>query len=305
MSETHEPKEVKYLTAFPLQGSTFIHTGYIYKLCSKDDCYTFRNFADSLDKFVLRHSKKNNMIIWDKAIPNMTLHVVKAYAVFRNTPETRGAITPRLLYDMLQDSVYRQQWDQSWLEAFRVVRMNESNDIGYYAAKSPVPLMKNRDFVNQRTWHDAGRGEYIIFNTSVPHNSVPPNYQKAVNRNKYGSCIRAFSYTSGYFIQPYVDPATGKEDGTALIFITQSDPAGWVPQTLTNLIASKYAPNMINNVQHALVKFCTWLPEQIEKNKYVKDWDTPQEWWISEEAERANPTRSLTAEFVQNHWKAH
>lgn len=201
------------------------------------------------------------------------MHVIKAFAVFRTSTSKGGKITPSLLYDMLQDSIFRETWDQYRREAFRIVRLDDKNDIGYYAAYSPVPLVKNRDFVNQRAWHDAGNGgEYVIFNTSVPHDAVPRKYQKEVNHNKYGSFIRAKSKLSGYFIQQWHDPVSGAEDGACITFITQADPGGWIPAALTNYIASKFAPNTASLVANALVTFQTWLPAQLASGKYIKDW---------------------------------
>lgn len=279
-----EPQLIIYQAPFPLTGKKHTEGRHTYTLADKADCYTFRNFADSLDGFSLQYNKKNEVMVWSKKVHGEPMHIIKVFGVFAKTKENpNGGATPAELYDMLQDAIFREEWDNFRQEAFRIVKMDEKNDIGYYAAKSPMSMVASRDFVNQRMWHDAGRGEYVIFNTSVQHDRAPPTYQKDTHHNKYGSYVRAVSKVTGYLIRPWVNKESGEAEGSCLTYVTQSDPCGWIPPTLTNYIATKFAPNTIRNVTEAIPKFRVWFKAQMESGKYEKDWQAEPEWWTTED----------------------
>lgn len=291
------PTPVKYATPFSFHGSEHAEAGRIYRLAEKPDFLAFRTFADSLDGFSMRYNK-DEIITWDKKISGEPMHVIKVFGVIHD-------VAPRELYDMLQDAIFREEWDAFRQEAFRITKMNATTDIGYYAGKSPVKLVANRDFVNQRQWYDTGKEEYIIFNTSVPHADITKDYQKVARKGKNGTYVRAISKLTGYLIQPWVNETTGERDGCCLTYITQSDPCGWLPTALTNYVTGKFAPKTITNVRDALVKFKVWFPEQLASGKYEKDWDvdvTP-EWWQDDAAEAAHPTPNCTVEFAQKTWR--
>ncbi len=78
-------------------------------------------------------------------------------------------VSAKQVYDFLQDSEYRSQWDDRMIEGFEVCYITPFSDIGYYSAKSPKPF-KNRDFVTQRCWLDYGdEFDKVVFNHSVNH----------------------------------------------------------------------------------------------------------------------------------------
>lgn len=301
---SHGPEVVQYRTPFAFTGETHEEAGRIYRLPNKADCFAFRTFADSLEGFTLRHSRPYEVMVWDRKLPNEPMHVIKVFGIFRKTKENpAGGCTPRELYDMLQDPIFREEWDDYRQEAFRIVSLSPSTDIGYYAAKSPMPLVANRDFVNQRMWHEAGRDEYVIFNTSVPHSAVPPSYQKDVHKNKHGVFVRAISKLTGYLIRPWTNPESGEVEGTSLTYITQTDPCGWIPTTLTNYIATKFAPNTIRNVDKAIPLFRTWFKKQLEAGTYNKDWDLTPEWWVKEGDGMGAVVKNETIDFAAEKWK--
>ncbi|CAJ1018619.1 START domain containing protein, putative [Leishmania lindenbergi] len=294
-------KMVQYMTPFKFSGETREVAGHIYRFPNKADFYAFRSFADSLDGFTLRYNQPNEVLVWEKKLPNEPMHIIKVFGIFVNTKENpNGGATTKELYDLLHDSVFREKWDEYRQEAFRIVSLSANTDIGYYAAKSPMPLLANRDFVNQRMWHEAGRDEYVIFNTSVPHSQVPSTYQRDVHHNKYGQYIRAISKLTGYLICPWRNPASGEVEGASLTYITQTDPGGWIPASLTNFIATKFAPNTMRNVAQALPKFRTWFKEQLEAGTYTKDWDLPQEWWTEDGSTEV--VKNETIEFAIQKW---
>ncbi|CAG9570237.1 conserved hypothetical protein [Leishmania major strain Friedlin] len=295
------PEVVEYMTPFSFSGETQEAAGRIYRLPSRADFYTFRTFADSLDGFALRYNRANEVMVWEKKLSNEPMHVIKVFGIFVKTKDNpSGGATPGELYNLLQDPIFREQWDEYRQEAFRVMSLSANTDIGYYAAKSPMPLVANRDFVNQRMWHEAGRDEYVIFNTSVPHSAVPPTYQKDAHRNKHGPYIRAISKLTGYLIRPWKNPKSGEVEGASLTYITQTDPGGWIPVSLTNYIATKFAPNTMKNVAQALPKFRLWFKEQLKAGTYTKDWDLTPEWWVEDGSDDA--VKNETVEFAIKKW---
>ncbi|KAG5485390.1 hypothetical protein LSCM4_06027 [Leishmania orientalis] len=296
------PEVVEYVAPFTFSGETHEAAGRIYRLPSKADFYTFRTFADSLDGFILRYSRPSEVMVWEKKLPHEPMHIIKVLGIFAKTQDNPdGGATPKELYDLLQDAVFRERWDEYRQEAFRVSSLSANTDIGYYAAKSPMPLVANRDFVNQRMWHEAGRDEYVIFNTSVPHSSVPPTYQKDKHRNKNGQYIRAISKLTGYLIRPWYNPLNGKAEGASLTYITQTDPCGWIPSSLTNYISTKFAPNTMKNVALALPKFRAWFKEQLAAGAYVKDWDLTPVWWVEEDSDEV--VKNETIDFAIQKWR--
>ncbi|KEG13185.1 hypothetical protein DQ04_01161030 [Trypanosoma grayi] len=281
-SEESAGTGVVYQTPFPITGPEVQHGGRTYRLATKQDCLAFRSLADSLDGFTLQYSHHNDVITWSKKIPGEPMRIIKVFGVFPD-------VLPGTLYDMLQDAVFREIWDDVRIEAFRIVKLDENNDIGYYAAKSPVPGVANRDFVNQRAWINAGNDEYVIFNTTVPHHDVPTDYLKK-KKISNESTVRAVSKITGYLIRPWTD-GSGKR-GSCLTYITQCDPAGWIPAMVTNLISTKFAPTTIKNVRVAAAQFVEWLPKQ--KN-YVKDWPETADPYDA-------PVKDLTIQFAKEKW---
>ncbi|KAH9599753.1 START domain [Trypanosoma melophagium] len=280
--KSREDTVVAYQTPFPITGPEVQHGGRTYRLATKQDCLSFRNFADSLDDFKLHYSRENEVITWSKRIVGEPMHIIKVFGVFPD-------VQPLTLYDMLQDAVFREVWDKYRIDAFRIVKLDENNDIGYYAAKSPIPGVANRDFVNQRAWINAGNDEYVIFNTSVPHREVPLDYLKA-KKISSGSVVRGISKITGYLVRPWSDEK-GTE-GSCLTYITQCDPAGWIPSAVTNFISTNFAPNTIKSVREAAKQFKEWLPKQKD---YVKDWpETADPYDV--------PVEHLTIEFAKEKW---
>ena len=246
MAASGEAQFSTYVCPFPLTGPVVEHQGHLYHTATKCDCFQFRQVCDELDGFTLRYDK-NGVLVWDKKIPGEAMAMIKVFAAFPN-------IAPATMNDMLHDGVYRCIWDTSRIDAYRITLLNNNNDIGYYAAKVPTPVT-NRDFINQRAWHNAGNGEYIIFNTTVIHNSLPP--QKGF--------VRAMSRLSGYLIQPL-------GQGCSITYLTQSDPKGWIPTYFVNYITTKLAPSVMDKLAKASQNFEAWREEQMTHGKWLKDW---------------------------------
>lgn len=300
-------EEVHYLCPFQLTGRQVECKNRIYRVGTKQDCFQFRQFSDSLDGFVLEHSEKDKCIIWSKKVKGEPLNIIKGIGFYEfappGTPEGEK-ISCELLYDMLQDAEFRELWDEYRADAFCITMLDPRTEIGYYAGKSPVPLVSSRDFVNQRQWHSAGRGEYVIWNTSVPHDDVKEDYQKTVQKKVNGSFVRAISKITGYFIFPWVDSESGEEKGVCMTYITQSDLRGSIPTSLCNFITKKAGPKTFKKIGSAVRQYSQWREEQIKKGKYKKSWETKEEWWseVLDVTNGGKEIRNDTFNAAQEYW---
>ncbi|SCU70741.1 START domain containing protein, putative [Trypanosoma equiperdum] len=277
-----EEETVVYKTPFPLTGEEVSNAGRKYRLPAKNDFLAFRNYADSLEGYSLRCNRPNDTIVWSKKVKGESLNVVKVFSVY-------PGVDPQTMYDMLQDGLYRVVWDTYRIEAFCIVQLSPNTDIGYYAAKSPATGVTNRDFVNQRAWHSAGNGEFIIFNTSVPHRDVPTNYLKA-NKISSDSVVRGFSKITGYLIRPWEDKGT---KGCCLTYVTQCDVGGWIPTMVMNYVTTKASPNTVKTVRGAVAGFTEWVPKQSD---YQRTWTSDPDPFDVPSLE------NITIQFAKEKW---
>mmetsp|Transcript_391 Transcript_391/g.500 ORF Transcript_391/g.500 Transcript_391/m.500 type:complete len:238 (+) Transcript_391:36-749(+) len=154
-------------------------------------------------------------------------------------------IKPETLYDVLHDHNYRKVWDENMLSGIVIEQMNKTNEVGYYAAKSPGPI-SNRDFVNQRCWRALpDKGEWLIINWSVKHHEYPE--QKGF--------VRAISILSGYYITKH------SSGGTFFTYVTQTDPKGWIPSWVVNSVTGKFAPRVADTLHEVAQKYPEWKKE--------------------------------------------
>eukprot|EP00796_Vickermania_ingenoplastis_P004812 gene4812-3454_t len=294
---------VTYHTPFPLTGPQKEHAGRVYRIGTKKDCYTFRHFADTCDGFEVQHADKDKCMVWSKHVPGEAMHIIKAIGFYPHSSDS--PISCELLYDMLHDPTFRGTWDNFRQEAFQITMLDPRNEIGYYAGKSPVMLVSARDFVNQRLWHPAGRGEYIIFNSSVPHKDVPEDFQDKQRKGKNGSYVRAISKVTGYFVQPWKEEGTGKDLGVTMTYVTQTDLRGSIPTSVTNYLTKKVAPKTLRTIEKAMRDYRKWRDEQMAAGTYKKDWEMPEEWWADGDVvtPEGEPVKSETLDFVHAYWK--
>jgi len=181
--------------------------------------------------------------VWTQPSKESSINIVKVWAVFED-------IAPEVLYDMLHDPDYRRVWDDRMIDGYNIEQIDDCNDVGYYSVKIG-PMVSNRDFVNQRSWrvHPEGK-EFLIMNHSVIHPNKPPQ----------SGYVRAKSILTGYLIRP-----EGK--GCALIYCTQSDPAGYIPAMITNQITKSFAPQVIQKIGDVTRKYPEWKSKNHTENK--------------------------------------
>lgn len=245
---------------FPFTGEKREDGGVRYTLVTKEDCLCFRLYVDDMVGFTVRYDR-DSIVVWDRSNKGESMNQVKVFGTFDCKPE--------VLYAVLQDPQYREAWDESRVEGWPIVRLDERQDVSYYGARSPVAGVSAREFLSQRAWHSTGRDEYVIFNTSVNHPSIPA-------KGKDGR-VRAISKVTGYFIQAWGD------EGCSLTYTTQIDPQGWIPAFVMNFISTKFAPKVIENLRKACSGYDEWKKGQ--GDGHVVSWcgALPSPWDISVE----------------------
>lgn len=154
-------------------------------------------------------------------------------------------ISPKLLYTVLMDDDFMRETDDNIAEWKIVKKIDDHNDISYYAAKSPIPLIAPRDFLNLRSYGQIGENEYIIFMRAHEDDEYP-------ERDGF---VRAKVHVLGYYI-------VGKDGVTSLYYMTRTDFNGWVPQRAVDFLAKIFAPVYASKVIEAAKKY-----EEIKKNR--------------------------------------
>ncbi|VDK37680.1 unnamed protein product [Taenia asiatica] len=146
------------------------------------------------------------------------------------------------VYESLQDPEFRKTWDDCMKEGSRIC----------YLVKSPFGL-KDRDFVNQRSWYADG-SVYIIMNHSV---KMPP----------VEGVQRGISYVTGYLIKPLTP------DSCDFTYISHSDPRGKlhcksplrnslpkgkVPSWVVNASVKTVGPIIVKRLYEAACTYAAW-----------------------------------------------
>jgi len=217
-----------------------------YLIGSKEDIETFRSFAESTDGWVVAYDK-SDIKVWSRSVEGSSINIVRAWAKVKD-------VTPATFYDVLHDPDYRKEWDENMLEGFCLEQVDPHNDVGYYSAKSPFFMIAGRDFCNQRSWYvPEDKKEYIIFNHSVPHHKCPE--KKGI--------VRAISFLSGYLVRPDPDD----EKSCTLIYVTQSDPKGWIPAWAMNQATKSFAPKLIEKLSTVSLKYNEWKDKHNPEKK--------------------------------------
>ena len=142
-----------------------------------------------------------------------------------------------VVFEAIANLNIRKQWDSVFSE-LRVVNHEGENgaEILYMIIKSPVLLVKNRDFVQQRKiWKNFPTAKsHMLHFISIDSPECPINKK----------CIRAETVISGYYMQD--DP---EEPGHTLLgVLSQTDIKGDIPVFLVNKFAPKSSKSWINSL---------------------------------------------------------
>ncbi|KAL0267493.1 UNVERIFIED_CONTAM: hypothetical protein PYX00_009745 [Menopon gallinae] len=191
--------------------------------------------------------------VWSKQTDESSFNMVKVWVCFAN-------VNCLDLYDTIHDPEYRKQWDPHMLYGTEIGYLNPNNDICYYSMYCPAPL-RNRDFVLQRSWLDAGT-EFYILNHSVYHKDYPP---------KKGF-IRAISYFTGYFIK--CNTVSRNAYGCELHYVTRCNPQGDLPPWIVNKCTQILAPKYVRQIEKAARGYAAWKEHH---NPNFKPWIHPEQ----------------------------
>jgi hypothetical protein len=221
-----------------------------FELAKKEDFEKFKEEASKESKedgWEIQLDKKG-LKVMTKCTKDSPINILKLVA---EVPLPMNSI-----YNVLHDPEYRKTWDENMIEGFLIEKLDAYNDVGYYAAKSPVWTISNRDFCNIRSWYTPpDDSERVIINHSVPHPKCP---------EKKGF-VRANSILTGYWLRPF----PGDDSKTILIYMTRTDPGGWIPAWVVNSTASTFAPKIIENITRVSEKYDDW---KAKHNPEAKPW---------------------------------
>jgi len=224
----------------------------LYDVATKDDFDRFRDtcdFEDGPGWMLCLDDKEKDIKIWEQRFPNSTISGVKMKARLKN-------IAADVLYEVLNDSVYREIWDETMAEGYTVVVLDDNNDIGYYAGKSPFFGISGRDFCNQRSWWASpDQSEYIIMNQSVKHPQVP-------EKDEF---VRAWSYKTGYIVR--IDESD--TNSCLFTYYTHTDLKGWIPDKLINKALKTFAPRLVDKMIKVVPAYIEWKKQQEKLNSNI------------------------------------
>lgn len=220
----------------------------VVRIADDSDFDMLKQLVDDNTTWKLEYDKDETKV-WSKLTPKCNLKMIKVLSVF---PNTRADV----LFDVLHDPEYRKEWDEHMQASIEIGYLNPNNDVGYYAISCPPPV-KNRDFVLQRSWLDAG-DEKMILNHSVNHKDYAP-------RKGY---IRAVSHLTGFVLRQTFA-------GCFMNYISQTDPRGKLPPWLVNKITQKFAPRVVKQLKKAADGYESW--KYAQPNPSLKPWINPEQ----------------------------
>ncbi|WP_257294775.1 START domain-containing protein [Endozoicomonas sp. YOMI1] len=236
--------------------------GEMYKLKQLPDFVKLRDFAESQDGKWSKVYEDRQKVLLVESRPEDLKPGEKGtgFNIVRATVEWDD-INPETLFNTLHDADYRKTWDNKMIEGYEICQLDSRNDIGYYSVQPYWPISK-RDFCNMRSWMEFTNGEYIIMNHSVCHADCP-------EREGF---VRARSVLTGYYIIPT------PSGGAKLIYISHTDPKGFIPAWLVNNLMGNVIPSIVTNLHDCALKYDTWSLENHGADTKYK-WRTPKIDW--------------------------
>ncbi|VDN96495.1 unnamed protein product [Rodentolepis nana] len=211
------------------------HVGEV-NIPSHQDFEYFVNLAKDENCWARSYTSKSKTLpisAFTRVIDGNDIKAVKVESIF-------SGVSAVDVYESLQDPEYRRTWDDAMKEGFRICYVSPNSEIGYYRLKSPFGL-KDRDFVNQRSWY-IGDNVYIIMNHSVVHKKMP----------QIEGVVRGISCITGYLIKPIGN------DSCEFTYITHSDPRGKIPTWVVNTTVKTFAPLLTKRLYEAACGYVAW-----------------------------------------------
>ena len=172
---------------------------------------------------------EDNCKVYKKIVDGIQVILIKCLA---KIPYNKDVV-----FEAIANLNIRKQWDSVFSE-LRVVNYNGENgaEILYMIIKSPVFIVSDREFVQQRKiWRNFPTTKsHMLHFISVDSPECPENKK----------CVRAETIVSGYYIEDDPD-----EQGHSIIgVLSQTDVKGNLPIFLVNKFAPKSSKNWIKSL---------------------------------------------------------
>jgi hypothetical protein len=224
-------QEFKYCITTKESDLIYIPDNENYKTNDKD----LKQLIDLMNEPTTKDFGYSNVInekkckVYKRLVEGIPVILIKAMA---KLPYNKDVV-----FEAIANLNIRKQWDSVFSE-LRVVNHEGENgaEILYMIIKSPVLLVKNRDFVQQRKiWRNFPTTKsHMLHFISIDSPECPINKK----------CIRAETVISGYYMKD--DP---EEPGHTLLgVLSQTDIKGDIPVFLVNKFAPKSSKSWINSL---------------------------------------------------------
>ena len=173
---------------------------------------------------------------------------------------------------VLLDSAYRKTWDARCACNGTLAKLGKANYVGFYGGLAPTPI-SSRDFCTLKSWRYNYKGKAlhnVFLNHSIKWQAFPPQ----------DGFIRARSFQTGNVLRK-------RDDGLLeIVYLTQSDIKGWIPQYVVNYVTSiggnflflfvlffshffsSSAPEMMKKVVQAALGYSDWVSKEGRKAAY-------------------------------------
>ncbi|KAI6654926.1 hypothetical protein LOD99_2805 [Oopsacas minuta] len=202
----------------------------IHPLTDKDIDY-FKYLTDNTSGWE-ESFDSNGVSINTRNFVGTNIRMLRASSVF-------AGISPAIVYDYIQDTEYRSLHNSITYNSYTVCYIDDFNSIEYLCIKCVYPLY-DRDIVMQKTCIPSP-DDYVIIYHSVEDELAELDPTK----------VRAHTYITGYRLIPV-------PEGTLLTFLSHSDPKGYIPSFICNLVAKKSAPNTIASMCKESLSYLEW-----------------------------------------------
>jgi hypothetical protein len=224
-------QEFKYCITTKESDLIYIPDNENYKTNDKD----LKQLIDLMNEPTTKDFGYSNVInekkckVYKRLVEGIPVILIKAMA---KLPYNKDVV-----FEAIANLNIRKQWDSVFSE-LRVVNHEGENgaEILYMIIKSPVLLVKNRDFVQQRKiWRNFPTTKsHMLHFISIDSPECPINKK----------CIRAETVISGYYMQDDPD-----EPGHTLLgVLSQTDIKGDIPVFLVNKFAPKSSKSWISSL---------------------------------------------------------
>jgi len=167
--------------------------------------------------------------VFKKDIPGSDLVAFKGSAII-------NASAQKVLW-VLTDPHHRTDWVDRLMKNVELETISELEKILYQSFKMPF-IISNRDFVYKSTLRkDKKTGNYHLHMRSVKH----PNAPETIG-------VRAELINSYYFVEPL------KNGQSRIVVEIQSDPKGWLPTWLVNLVQKSWPYKTLKGLRNQVKK---------------------------------------------------